>query len=135
MSQGPRTDNCGSPFWLPPEMILDKPHTLGNSLLFLVLPSLFSLTYPYLHDDCLVRLHSSLAVDIWSFGITLIEAANGSPPNRAAALKAVWDVALSPSPSIDGMACDGKPWSAEMKVRFVYSGCLLDLGVPRKGPR
>jgi len=26
MSQGPRDDTCGSPFWMPPEMIHKKPH-------------------------------------------------------------------------------------------------------------
>eukprot|EP01103_Thecamoeba_quadrilineata_P007761 TRINITY_DN17594_c0_g1_i1.p1 TRINITY_DN17594_c0_g1~~TRINITY_DN17594_c0_g1_i1.p1 ORF type:complete len:521 (-),score=107.29 TRINITY_DN17594_c0_g1_i1:125-1687(-) len=62
----PRFEIVGSPFWMPPEMILSQPHTY--------------------------------AVDIWSLGISLLELANGDPPNRDNSLKAMAQIAINGIP-------------------------------------
>lgn len=88
ISQGEVVHMVGSPFWMPPEMILRKPH--------------------------------GLMVDIWSFGICVMEMANGHPPNRKSvqnsvgvdtALKAMFVAATSgyPEPLEEGH------WSGEFK--------------------
>jgi len=63
---GTRNEIVGSPFWMPPEMILNLPHS-----------------YP---------------VDIWSLGISLLELANGEPPNRDNSLKAMAQIAINGIP-------------------------------------
>jgi len=52
---------CGSPFWMPPEQILGKPH--------------------------------SLPVDIWSFGVCVVEMLKRKVPNHNSRLKAMITVA------------------------------------------
>jgi len=52
---------CGSPYWMPPEMIMQQPH--------------------------------SLPVDIWSFGVCLVEMINREVPNRTSRFKALFLVA------------------------------------------
>jgi len=54
-SGGSRTKMLGSPYWMPPEMILKQPH--------------------------------SLAVDIWSFAVCILELYIGAPPHEGSALK------------------------------------------------
>lgn len=61
----------GSPFWMPPEMIVHKPHGY-----------LFSFAYYFY----LV----GLLADIWSMGITAMEMANGHPPHRKSPMRAMF---------------------------------------------
>jgi len=79
MSEGSRTQACGSPFWMPPEMILRKPH--------------------------------NLSADIWSFGIVVLEVANGAPPNRNSSLKALYDIVTKKPPTL----AEPTKWSADFK--------------------
>jgi serine/threonine protein kinase len=55
---GPFCHMAGSPFWMPPEMIRNEPH--------------------------------SFPADVWSFGICIMEFANGVTPNRKSSLKAMF---------------------------------------------
>jgi serine/threonine protein kinase len=79
ISQGEVVHMVGSPFWMPPEMILRKPH--------------------------------GLLVDIWSFGICLMEIANGHPPNRKSSFKAMFVAATI------GYAepLEGNHWSTDFR--------------------
>jgi len=86
MSDGSRTQACGSPFWMPPEMILRKPH--------------------------------HLSADIWSFGIVILEMANGAPPNRNSSLKALYDVVTKKPPTV----ADPTKWSPDFKD---FINCML----------
>jgi len=89
ISQGEVVHMVGSPFWMPPEMILRKPH--------------------------------GLMVDIWSFGICLMEMANGHPPNRKAtfqqgnnvdtALKAMFVAATTGYPE----PLEGNHWTTDFR--------------------
>jgi len=63
ISQGKVVHMVGSPFWMPPEMILRQPH--------------------------------GLPVDVWSFGVCLMEMANGHPPNRKSSIKAMFVAATT----------------------------------------
>jgi len=63
VSQGKVVHMVGSPFWMPPEMILRQPH--------------------------------GLPVDVWSFGVCLMEMANGHPPNRKSSIKAMFVAATT----------------------------------------
>jgi serine/threonine protein kinase len=77
ISQGEVVHMVGSPFWMPPEMILRKPH--------------------------------GLMVDIWSFGICLMEMANGHPPNRKSSFQAMFVAATTGYPE----PLEGNHWSAD----------------------
>jgi len=59
-SEGPVKKLLGSPFWIPPEMILEQPH--------------------------------SLAVDIWSLGVCILELYLREPPERDSSLKCMFTV-------------------------------------------
>jgi len=76
ISQGRVVHMVGSPFWMPPEMILRQPH--------------------------------GLPVDVWSYGVCLMEMANGHPPNRKSSIKAMFVAATTgyTSPLEDGAEMD-----------------------------
>jgi len=79
ISQGEVVHMVGSPFWMPPEMILRRPH--------------------------------GLLVDMWSFGICVMEMANGHPPNRKSSIQAMFVAATV------GYAepLEGTHWSTEFR--------------------
>jgi len=79
ISQGEVVHMVGSPFWMPPEMILRKPH--------------------------------GLMVDIWSFGICLMEIANGHPPNRKSSFQAMFVAASTGYTE----PLEGIHWSADFR--------------------
>lgn len=69
------TNMVGSPFWIPPEMVLRQPH--------------------------------GCPADIWSLAILALEMANGKPPNRKSAVKAMFLVGVGVAPGFD----DPSKWS------------------------
>jgi len=79
ISQGEVVHMVGSPFWMPPEMILRKPH--------------------------------GLMVDIWSFGICLMEMANGHPPNRKSSFQAMFVAATTGYSE----PLEGNNWSTDFR--------------------
>jgi len=79
ISQGEVVHMVGSPFWMPPEMILRRPH--------------------------------GLLVDMWSFGICMMEMANGHPPHRKSSIQAMFVAATVGYPE----PLEANHWSAEFR--------------------
>jgi serine/threonine protein kinase len=67
-STGPLYTMCGSALWMSPEMISNKPHS-----------------YPV--SNFIFCKLTQAKIDIWSFGITVLEMTNGDPPSYGNKMK------------------------------------------------
>ncbi len=54
------------------------------------------------------------ATDIWSAGIVVLEMANERVPNHGNSLKALWEIATKPPPTLNTTDV----WSADIKACF-----------------